>query len=117
LQKRGGQDVGRSNGILDGEIDPDTANRRRGVGGITDAQQLRPIPPTQAIDANGQQLDITPIAELTDAFAGERRKDGNPLRGFIGGSLRDEVRALPIICIGLDLIGQLSDLGRVSPSL
>ena len=62
LQKRGGQNVGRSDGILDGEIDPDTANRRHGVGGITDAQQPRPIPPTQAIDANGQELDIAPIA-------------------------------------------------------
>lgn len=67
--ERGGQDVGRGDSILDGEIDPDTAYRRHRVGGITDAQQPGPIPPPQAIDANGQKLDLAPIAEFTDAVA------------------------------------------------
>jgi hypothetical protein len=77
LQERGGQDVGRGNGILDGEIDPDAADRRHGVGGIADAQQPRSIPPTQAIDANGQELDIAPLAEFGDAVArkGDERCD------------------------------------------
>jgi len=32
------QEIGRRDGILNGEIDPDTAHRRHGVGRIADAQ-------------------------------------------------------------------------------
>src|SRR6266849_8245676 len=48
------QEIGRRDGVLDGQIDPDTAHRRHGVGRIADAYQAGAIPPPQAIDLNGQ---------------------------------------------------------------
>ena len=83
----------------------DTADRRHGMSGIADAQQPGPIPLAQAIDANRQQLDIIPIAELTDAVARKRDQGRDlvaqggqpPLPHFIGGSLGYDIGALPIV--------------------
>jgi hypothetical protein len=105
LPERGGENVGSRDGILHGKVDADAADRRHRVGGVTDAQQPGPIPLAQAIDANGQEFDIVPTAEFTDAIARKRHERRDlvaqrrqpPPPDFIGGSLRDDIRALPII--------------------
>ena len=48
--QRGGEEVGRRDRVLDGEVDADAADGRHGVGRVPDAQQAGPIPPPQAID-------------------------------------------------------------------
>ena len=68
LKKSGAQDIRRGDGVLYRQIDADAADRRHGVSRIADAQQAGPMPNPQAIDRNGQQLDVGPIAELTDAI-------------------------------------------------
>ena len=46
--QRAGQDVRRRNRVLDGEVDPDPADRRHGMGGIADREQARADASTSA---------------------------------------------------------------------
>jgi len=48
------------NRVLNGQIDADTADRRHGMGGITDAQKTGPRPVPEPVDGDRQQLDIVP---------------------------------------------------------
>ena len=52
--KRSCQYIGRCHSVLDGHIDPDTADRRHGVSGIADAQQAGAMPLPQPVDPDGQ---------------------------------------------------------------
>ena len=99
------QDVGGGDGVLDCEIDADAADRGHRVRGIADAQQAGSVPVPQPIDRDGQQLDIGPVAEFTDAVAqiGRQTHDflakgrqAGPMNPF-EPALRDHERALPVI--------------------
>jgi hypothetical protein len=54
------EDVGRGDGVLNGEVDADAADRRHGVRRIADAQKPRPRPALEAIDANREELHAVP---------------------------------------------------------
>jgi hypothetical protein len=98
------------------------------VSRISNTQQARPVPNPKAIDSDSQQLDIGPIAEFADAIAevgGETRdlpaEGGQPALAYlIEPSLRDHIRALPIIFAiehhkdpaGIDPTQGLSGIGR-----
>src|SRR5580658_141879 len=99
------QDIRRRDRVLDGEVDADAADRRHGVGGVADAQQPRPIPAAQAIDRDGEELDLVPVRDLADAV-GERRLRARDLLAkggeaaapdLLGGALADDEGALPIV--------------------
>ena len=68
------QDVRGRDRILDREIDADAADRRHGVRGIADAEHAGPPPGLQAVDADGQQLQIVDARQLVHAIADERHQ-------------------------------------------
>ena len=61
-----GEDVGGGDGVLDGEIDTDAADRRHGVRGVADAEQARSVPLLEAVDLHGEQFHLLPRGELID---------------------------------------------------
>src|SRR5258706_302378 len=69
------------------------------------AAQPVAVPALEAVDLDGQQLDLSPIADLGGALGSEWHHAGNAglERGqpgapdFSGGALGDHIRALPII--------------------
>ena len=58
--------AGSGDGVLNGEIDANASGWRHGVGGIADAQEAWTMPPLEAINLYGQQLDLSPIRQLFD---------------------------------------------------
>ena len=50
VAKRAGQQVRGGHGILDREVDANSARRRHGMGGVSNAEQSRPMPLPQPID-------------------------------------------------------------------
>src|SRR6185312_5057159 len=62
--QRDGQAIGRRHRVLNGDIDPDSADRRHGVRRIADQEQARPPPLPQKIDRYGQELHIVEAAHL-----------------------------------------------------
>ena len=89
--KRLGEDIGRGDSILDGEVDADTADRRHGVGGVADAEEAGAVPGPQSIDPHGQELDVVPVAQLGDAVAQERRDRGD----LCGTGGRPRISSMP----------------------
>jgi hypothetical protein len=75
------------------------------MGRIADAQQAGPVPDTQPIDGNSQQLDVRPVGEFANATAQIRGKTHNlvtkgsqaALAYLIEPSFRDHIRALPVV--------------------
>ena len=51
---------------------PTPADRRHGVRRVADAEQARQRPILEAIDRDGEQLDIVPVLQLGDPVAQER---------------------------------------------
>lgn len=60
------QDVGGGNGVLYGEVDADSADRRHGMCGIAKTKQPGTIPLAQVVHLYGQKLHLTPVNELVD---------------------------------------------------
>jgi hypothetical protein len=98
------------------------------VSCISNTQQARTVPNSKAINSNSQQLDVGSIVEFADAIAeaGSEARD-LPAEGrqaalayLIEPSLRDHVRALPIVLAvehhedpaGIDPAQGLSGIGR-----
>ena len=61
LAQRAREAVRRRHRILDGEVDTDPADRRHGVGGVTDRKQPRPVP------SGEPQLESVPTTVVTTA--------------------------------------------------
>ncbi len=103
--QRGGQRIGGSDRILNGEVDPDTADRRHRMGGIADQQQARPVPALEPVDPHLQKLHRIPVGDLADAVAVQRLDRGDrraqmldPLRlQLFQRPFRNDIGALPII--------------------
>ena len=77
------QYIRRRDGVLNGKIDPDTADGRHSVSRIADAHQAGAMPLPQAIHSHGQQFQIVPIAELTNSVVEEGRQfDNRRAKGF-----------------------------------
>jgi len=101
----GDENICGGDGVLNGEIDADAADGRHGVGGVADAEQAAAGPVAQAIDGDGEQLDVTPIFQLGGAALQEgsdglevAAKGGQAI--FLDGSetvFGDYVGALPVI--------------------
>src|SRR5260221_6863596 len=99
------QDVGGGDRILDGEVDADAADRRHGVRRVADAQEARPVPAAQAVDSDGEQLDVAPVAQLLEPRAVERGEPGDllaqggeaALADLLEAALADDEGALPVI--------------------
>src|SRR5690242_15046610 len=65
------KNVSRGNGVLDGEIDADAADRRHRVGRVTDAKEAVAIPAREPVYLHGEQLDVVPGTDLLHARGGE----------------------------------------------
>jgi len=48
-RQRSGKDVGCGDGVLDREVDPDSADRRHGMGRIADREEAWPPPARQSV--------------------------------------------------------------------
>ena len=68
------QNIGRRHRILHRDVDADAADRRHRVRGISDAEQSRPRPALQPVDGDGEQLDVVPAFDVSDARLQDRRK-------------------------------------------
>ena len=55
---RRGEDVGRRDRILDGEVDPDPADRRHRMGGVANRQQARAVPTRQPVERYCEEVEI-----------------------------------------------------------
>ena len=56
-------------GILNGEVDADTANGRHGVGRVADAEQAGAVPAGESVDLDGEKFQLIPTGDLVDAIA------------------------------------------------
>lgn len=103
-EKRGGKEIGRGDGVLDGEIDADTAHGRHGMGGIADAKEAGQVPAFEAVHLDGQEFDFIPRIEFGDPLAQERSEmDDVLLKGgktFLADGIErafgDDEAALPV---------------------
>jgi len=53
------------------------------VGGITDAEQARPVPARETVDLDGEQFDLVPVRQIVHSVREERDEMGD--RGAKGG--------------------------------
>jgi hypothetical protein len=92
-------------GVLNSEVDADAADGGHGVGGIADAEKAAAGPVAQAIDGDGEQLDVAPIFQFGGA-ALEEGRDGFEVAAKSGQAIfldssesvfGDDVGALPVI--------------------
>jgi hypothetical protein len=74
LAKPRGQNVGRCNRVLDGEIDADAEGGGHRVGRVANAEEAWPVPASQAIDLDGEQLDVVPRPQVADSVAQKGRQ-------------------------------------------
>src|SRR5580704_12898518 len=63
----GNKDICGGDRVLNGEIDTDAADGGHSVGGIADAEKAAAGPVAQAVDGDGQQLDVAPVFQLGGA--------------------------------------------------
>ena len=70
--KRLRQKTGRGDGVGDGQVDADTADRRHGVCGIADAEQPVAVPPAQAVKTDVEDLDVIPRRDGLDRRFGDQ---------------------------------------------
>jgi len=103
--QNGNENVRGGDGVLNSEIDANAADGRHGVRGIADAEKAAAGPVAQAIDGDGEELDVVPIFQFDGAAlqnGGDRfevvAKGGQAI--FLDGcesTLGDDVGALPVI--------------------
>jgi hypothetical protein len=72
-----GENIGRRDRVLNREIDADAADRRHRMRGVADAQKPRLVPKRQAVDRDGQKLDVVEAFEFVNAIGEERSQHGN----------------------------------------
>ena len=89
-----GKNIGGRDSVLNGQIDSYTADRRHGVCCVADTNEARPIPLAQAVDLDGEELHVVPVAQLTEAVA----EKGSKLRDIRAEMLRCLWRAVPPRC-------------------
>ncbi|MCU1225786.1 MAG: hypothetical protein JWQ42_3879 [Edaphobacter sp.] len=65
--ERGGEDAGCGYSVLDGEVDTDAADRGHGVSGVSDAEEAGTVPAGEAIDLDGEELELAPVGDLVYA--------------------------------------------------
>ena len=101
----GDENICGGDGVLNGEVDADSTDGGHGVGGVADAEEAAAGPVAQAVDGDGEQLDVAPIFQLGGA-ALEEGGDGFEVgaksgqASFLDGSesvFGDDVGALPVI--------------------
>ena len=63
----GDENICGGDGVLNGEIDADSTDGGHGVGGVADAEESAAGPVAQAVDGDGQQLDVAPVFQLGGA--------------------------------------------------
>ena len=68
------EDVGGGYGVLEGDVDADAADGGHGVGGVADAEQAGEDHCEEAVDLDGEELDLVPGVDLGGA-AGEEGDD------------------------------------------
>src|ERR1041385_7879418 len=80
--------VGGRDGVLNCEIDANTADGRHCVRGVADAEEARAIPLAQAIDEHREQFDLIPVVDFARAVFQEWG-DGNDVlaKSFHAASL------------------------------
>jgi hypothetical protein len=88
------EDAGGGYGVLNGEVDADAADGGHGVGSVADAEEAGTVPASEAVDLNGEELDLAPACELFDAGfvigaagtkKGNKARDGGAEGGQTGG--------------------------------
>ncbi len=77
--KRISQQVSCGHRVLNREIDSYSASRRHGVCRVAYAQQSGPIPLSQTVNLDRQQLDLLPIFQFLNPIAEVRRDAQNDL--------------------------------------
>ena len=65
--KDGREDARGGYGVLNGEVDADAADGGHGVGGVADAEEAGEVPAGEAVDLDGEKLDLVPVGELVYA--------------------------------------------------
>src|ERR1700692_614667 len=103
--QKGNENICGGDGVLNGEIDADAADGRHGVGGVADAEESAAGPVAQAVDGDGEQLDVAPVFQLGGAAFKEGgdgfevvAKSGQAI--FLDGyesAFGDDAGALPVI--------------------
>ena len=73
-EQRFGEDVGGGDGVLNGDVDADASDGGHGVGGVADAEESGRGPLDEAVDLDGEELDLVPGVDLGGA-AGEEGHD------------------------------------------
>ena len=100
------QQVGGGHRVLDREIDADAAHGRHGVRGVADAQQPRPVPRAQPVDARRSSSltsshdfsSSTRVARNGSALATVCRNAGSPAcLDALGVALGDHVGELEVV--------------------
>ena len=126
------EQVGRSDRVLDRQVDADAADRRHRVRRVADAEQARLRPLRQAIDGDGEQLDVVPRANVFGDVRGQHRPGlddlgaeflDRPLAQRVGAALGDHECALPVVAAvdgddevaGRDPRQAVVELGRIAP--
>ena len=104
VAERAGEQVGRGNRVLHGDIDAHTADRRHRVRSIADADQPGPPPFSQSVDTDAEELDAIPALQFGDAIGQQRRHFDDPLAESLkavrlhalNSALWNDVSALPV---------------------
>lgn len=63
----GREDAGGGDGVLDGEVDAYASDGGHGVSGVADAKKAGEVPAGEAVDLDGEKLDLVPVGELIHA--------------------------------------------------
>src|SRR5581483_3323542 len=88
--------AGGGDGVLDGEVDADAADRGHRVGGVADAQHARRVPAPQAVHTDVEVLDVV------------HRGDRGHVLGDVGYQRRD------LLAAGLDAPGAQFRIGSLA---
>ena len=123
----GREDAGGGYGVLNGEVDADASDGGHGVGGVADAKEAGAVPAGEAVDLDGQELDLIPIGDLIYAVGkrgdetGDAGAEGGDTGGLDRGSeavLGDEEGALEVVATRDQdgegaVVGVTENVGRV----
>ena len=60
-EEDGRENAGGGYGVLDGEVDADASDWRHGVCGVADAEETGEVPAFEAVDLDGEELDLAPV--------------------------------------------------------
>jgi hypothetical protein len=64
VTQRFGEDVGGGDGILKGDVNADASDGGHGMCGVADAEESGDTPVAEAVDLDGEELDLVPWIEL-----------------------------------------------------